>query len=72
MELNKKLKEAGIVKNTVGWDASISALAEGKVASSPSGAWLSGSITQQAPDLKGKWGVFYYLRLKKEATVLLT
>ncbi|MED3980083.1 sugar ABC transporter substrate-binding protein [Priestia megaterium] len=58
MELNKKLKEAGIVKNTVGWDASISALAEGKVASSPSGAWLSGSITQQAPDLKGKWGVF--------------
>ncbi|AQX55677.1 ABC transporter substrate-binding protein [Priestia flexa] len=58
MELNKKLKDAGVVRNTVGWDASISALAEGKVASSPSGAWLYGSIEQQAPDLKGKWGVF--------------
>ncbi len=54
----KMMKEAGLVKDTVGWDAWISAMAQGDVATAPSGAWLSGSITQQAKDTEGKWGVF--------------
>ncbi|WP_141560250.1 extracellular solute-binding protein, partial [Bacillus toyonensis] len=54
----QKLKDAELVKNTVGWDAWVSALAEGKVAIAPSGAWLSGSLTKQSPETKGKWGVF--------------
>lgn len=58
MEVNQKLKDAELVKNTVGWDAWVSALAEGKVAIAPSGAWLSGSLTKQSPETKGKWGVF--------------
>ncbi len=57
MEVQKKLKEAGVVKSTVGWDAWVSAMAEGDVATAPSGAWLYGSLTQQAADTKGKWGV---------------
>lgn len=58
MDVNKKLKDAEIVRNTVGWDAWVSSMAEGKVAVAPSGAWLAGSLTQQAVDTKGKWGVF--------------
>ncbi|MGB8000036.1 MAG: sugar ABC transporter substrate-binding protein [Anaerobacillus sp.] len=54
----KMMKEAGLVKDTVGWDAWISAMAQGDVATAPSGAWLSGSITQQAKDTEGNWGVF--------------
>ncbi|WP_369810590.1 ABC transporter substrate-binding protein [Guptibacillus hwajinpoensis] len=54
----KMMKEAGLVKDTVGWDAWISAMAQGEVATAPSGAWLSGSITQQAKDTEGNWGVF--------------
>ncbi|MDN4523876.1 ABC transporter substrate-binding protein [Fictibacillus fluitans] len=57
METIKKMKDANLLKNTVGWDAWISAMANGKVATAPSGAWLTGSIEQQAKDTKGKWGV---------------
>ncbi|MTH54605.1 extracellular solute-binding protein [Bacillus mangrovi] len=57
MEVHKKLKEADLVKNTVGWDAWISSMVQGDVATAPSGAWLAGSITQQGKDSAGKWGV---------------
>ncbi|MED1203386.1 ABC transporter substrate-binding protein [Heyndrickxia acidicola] len=58
MEVQKKLKDAGLVKNTSGWDAWIGAISQGKVAAVPTGAWLAGSLEQQAANLKGKWGVF--------------
>ncbi|TKD70907.1 ABC transporter substrate-binding protein [Pseudalkalibacillus hwajinpoensis] len=57
MEVNQTLKEEGLVKETVGWDAWISAMVEGDVATAPSGAWLYGSITQQGKDTSGNWGV---------------
>ncbi|KZZ84643.1 ABC transporter substrate-binding protein [Bacillus sp. SJS] len=57
MEVHKQLKEADLVKNTVGWDAWISSMVQGDVATAPSGAWLAGSITQQGKDSAGKWGV---------------
>ncbi|MFD9628977.1 ABC transporter substrate-binding protein [Peribacillus muralis] len=53
----KQLKDEGLVKNTVGWDAWISAMVSGEVATAPSGAWLTGSITGQGKDTSGKWGV---------------
>lgn len=57
MNVQKTLKDEGLVKETVGWDAWISAMTEGDVATAPSGAWLYGSITQQGKDTSGKWGV---------------
>ncbi|KOO41127.1 sugar ABC transporter substrate-binding protein [Priestia koreensis] len=60
LQVQKDLKDAKLVKNTVGWDAWISAMSEGKTAVAPSGAWLAGSITQQAADTKGKWGVMQF------------
>ncbi|MFD9628966.1 ABC transporter substrate-binding protein [Peribacillus muralis] len=53
----KQLKDEGLVKNTVGWDAWISAMVSGEVATVPSGAWLSGTITSQGKEDSGKWGV---------------
>lgn len=57
MNIIKKISDAGLNNAITGWDGWISALANGKVATAPSGGWLSGSLMQQAPDLKGKWGV---------------
>ena len=57
MEVQQTLNEEGLVKETVGWDAWISAMVEGDVATAPSGAWLYGSITQQGKDTSGNWGI---------------
>ncbi|MGA9290837.1 MAG: sugar ABC transporter substrate-binding protein [Anaerobacillus sp.] len=57
MEVHQTLNEEGLVKETVGWDAWISAMTSGDVATAPSGAWLYGSITQQGKDTSGKWGL---------------
>ncbi len=56
-EVIKQLKDEDLVKNTVGWDAWISAMVSSEVATAPSGAWLAGSITGQGEDTSGKWGV---------------
>ncbi|MBC1436372.1 sugar ABC transporter substrate-binding protein [Listeria rocourtiae] len=58
MGMIQKIKDAGISKNTSGWDPWVSALANGEVVTAPTGAWFSGSLIQQAPDLAGKWSVF--------------
>lgn len=58
MSTIQKIKDAGISKNTSGWDPWVSALANGEVVTAPTGAWFSGSLIQQAPDLAGKWSVF--------------
>ncbi|WP_394172145.1 ABC transporter substrate-binding protein [Guptibacillus hwajinpoensis] len=57
MEVQQTLNEEGLVKETVGWDAWISAMVGGDVATAPSGAWLYGSITQQGKDTSGNWGM---------------
>ncbi|MBN8210473.1 sugar ABC transporter substrate-binding protein [Bacillus sp. NTK071] len=57
MEVQQTLNEEGLVKETVGWDAWISAMTSGDVATAPSGAWLYGSITQQGKDTSGQWGL---------------
>jgi lactose/L-arabinose transport system substrate-binding protein len=58
MEMLKKMVDAKIIKNTTGWDAGLSAITNGKVAASITGCWMAGLVSQQAPDLKGKWGMF--------------
>ncbi|WP_276210940.1 ABC transporter substrate-binding protein [Heyndrickxia coagulans] len=58
MKILQQMKQAGITKNTSGWDPWVSALANGDVVSAPTGAWFAGSLIQQAPDLAGKWSVF--------------
>lgn len=57
MEVHRQLKEADLIKNTVGWDAWIGSMVQGDVATAPSGAWLAGSIEQQGKESAGKWGV---------------
>lgn len=57
MEVLQTLNEEGLNENLVGWDAWIGGLANGTVASAPSGAWLTASLFGQAPDLEGNWGV---------------
>lgn len=57
MNVIKKITDADLNNSITGWDGWISALANGKVATAPSGGWLTGSLIQQAPDLEGKWGV---------------
>jgi lactose/L-arabinose transport system substrate-binding protein len=58
MAMLKKLKDEGVAKNVTGWDAWLSGVANGKVAVAISGSWMAGLIEQQAPNDKGKWGVF--------------
>lgn len=58
MEVVKTLHEEELNQNLVGWDAWLGGLANGDVATAPSGAWLTGSLEGQAPDLEGSWGVF--------------
>lgn len=58
MEVIQTLSDEGLNENLVGWDAWLGGLANGDVATAPSGAWLTGSLTGQAPDLEGDWGVF--------------
>lgn len=58
MEVVQRLHQDGLNENLVGWDAWLTGLANGSVATAPTGAWLTGSLTEQAPDLAGNWGVF--------------
>lgn len=58
MEVVQRLDDEGLNENLVGWDAWLGGLANGDVATAPTGAWLTGSLTEQAPDLEGNWGVF--------------
>ncbi|TDQ40837.1 ABC transporter substrate-binding protein [Aureibacillus halotolerans] len=58
MNVIKTLVDEGLNENLVGWDAWIGGLANGTIATAPTGAWLTGSLTGQAPDMEGQWGVF--------------
>ncbi|KGX93969.1 ABC transporter substrate-binding protein [Pontibacillus halophilus JSM 076056 = DSM 19796] len=57
-ETIKEMHEADLVLNNDGWNGVVSATVNGEVATVPFGVWYSGTITDQAPDLDGKWGVF--------------
>lgn len=53
----KKLNDAGVL--AVGdWGGQITNIKAGKTASAMFGAWYEGTIRTNAPDQKGKWGVY--------------
>lgn len=53
----KKLYDAQVV-TTGDWGGQITNVKAGKTASAMFGAWYEGTIRTNAPDLKGKWGVY--------------
>ncbi|HEX2864935.1 MAG TPA: sugar ABC transporter substrate-binding protein [Deinococcales bacterium] len=60
----KKLYDAKILA-VGGWDDQIKYIKAGTVASALFGAWYEGTIRTNAPDQKGKWGVFPIPAAKK-------
>lgn len=59
MEVIKSFHENDLILNNSGWDGLVTATVNGSVATVPYGVWYAGTIMDQAPDLKGKWDVFY-------------
>lgn len=65
MEMIKKFYDAGIVLNNSGWNGIVTATVNGDVATVPYGAWYTGTIMDQGPDLSGKWDMFYLPEFKE-------
>ncbi|WP_338553066.1 extracellular solute-binding protein [Paenibacillus sp. KS-LC4] len=57
LETLKQFDDAGLIKDVNGWDGTVSATVDGSIASIAFGAWYTGTISDQAKDLSGKWGV---------------
>jgi lactose/L-arabinose transport system substrate-binding protein len=57
MNIIKKMKDADLLANVSGWDGLVGANKNSKVATQVFGVWWSGTISSEAPDLKGKWDV---------------
>ena len=68
MEMIKKFHENDLVLNNSGWNGIVTATANGEVATVPYGAWYAGTIMDQAPDLEGKWDVFYLPEFSEGST----
>ena len=62
VSLYKQMKDAGITITTSGWDAGVSAVNEGKVATAVNGCWYASSI-KKATDQSGKWAVAAFPRM---------
>ena len=58
MEKVKKMYDADLVVNVNGYDGGVTAFKNERVVSAAAGVWYSGTITDQAPDQKGKWDAF--------------
>lgn len=68
MEMINKFHKEDIILNNSGWNGIVTATVNGDVATIPYGAWYSGTIMDQAPDLKGKWDVFYLPEFSEGST----
>src|SRR5699024_3343218 len=53
-----EMYESDIISDVNDWDAQVSVIVNGEVASIPAGVWYTGTITDQAEDSEGKWDVF--------------
>ncbi len=67
----KKIQDAGIVKNTVGWGDWVASMNKGDVATVNTGVWIIGSI-KAATDQSGKWSVAAFPRLSTSNSVNAT
>jgi lactose/L-arabinose transport system substrate-binding protein len=56
MGVLKELNDKGLVDFEKGWDALVAATKDGKVATTPTAVWWSGTLTDEMPELKGKFG----------------
>ncbi|NWJ48882.1 MAG: sugar ABC transporter substrate-binding protein [Chloroflexi bacterium] len=57
MTVVKKLNDAGLLLNSSGWDGTVAANKNNKVATQIFGVWWSGTIMSEAPEQKGLWDV---------------
>ncbi|MEC5423456.1 sugar ABC transporter substrate-binding protein [Virgibacillus sp. C22-A2] len=65
MEMINKFHESDIILNNSGWDGIVTATVNGDVATVPYGVWYTGTIMDQAPELEGKWDMFYLPEFKE-------
>ncbi|MEU7580208.1 sugar ABC transporter substrate-binding protein [Streptomyces sp. NPDC041068] len=57
LTLMKRLAEKGLIAYEKNWDGLVTATKEGKVSTNPIAAWWTGTLTDEMPELKGKFGV---------------
>ncbi|MGW2109329.1 ABC transporter substrate-binding protein [Streptomyces sp. NPDC001948] len=57
LTLMKTLQDEGLVDYEKGWDGLVTATKEGKVTTTPTAAWWTGTLTDEMPELKGRFGV---------------
>ena len=62
LSIYKQLQDEGLTITASGWDAGVSAVNEGKVATSLNGCWYASSI-KKAEDQSGKWAVAAFPRM---------
>ncbi|MEI0478266.1 sugar ABC transporter substrate-binding protein [Brachyspira pulli] len=67
LQMVKRLIDEGVAKNVVNWDGSIVANKNGEVASYIIGGWWGGTIKDQMPEMKGKWGIMPIPAINKDA-----
>ena len=67
LQMIKRLIDEGVAKNVVNWDGSIVANKNGEVASYIIGGWWGGTIKDQMPEMKGKWGIMPIPALNQDA-----
>ncbi|MCX5113203.1 sugar ABC transporter substrate-binding protein [Streptomyces sp. NBC_00378] len=57
LTLMKNLQDEGLVDYEKGWDGLVTGTNEGKVTTTPTAAWWTGTLTDEMPELKGRFGV---------------
>ncbi|UTR11839.1 sugar ABC transporter substrate-binding protein [Evansella sp. LMS18] len=58
MEKIKEMRENDLIANVDGWDGTVTATVNGRVATVPFGVWYAGTIMDQAPEQEGNWDIF--------------
>lgn len=57
LEMIRRLRDEGVLADTVNWTGGIQAMKTGSVATFVTGGWWDGTMKDQAPELAGKWRV---------------
>ena len=57
LTLEKEFNDRGLLKNVKGWDARVTSAKNGDSAVTPEAVWWTATLTGEAPELSGKYGV---------------
>lgn len=68
MEIIQEFHENDLILNNSGWDGMVTATINGDVATVPYGVWYTGTIMDQAPELEGKWDMFFLPEFEEGGT----